>query len=99
MIEFEEEKEKRLKKSEENLKELWDTIKRKKKKCSTFHFHSFCFFFQTTNSQLKQHLKNKDIRTLGLRFPLSSPSLTRIYPEAVMSSGRKKMRQQQIWGK
>ena len=27
MIEFEKEKEKRLKKSEENLKELWDTIK------------------------------------------------------------------------
>ena len=27
MIEFEEEKEKRLKKSEESLKELWDTIK------------------------------------------------------------------------
>lgn len=57
------------------------------------------FFFKTTNSQLKQHLKNKDIRTLSLRFPLSNPSLTRIYPEAVMSSGRKKMRQQQIRGK
>lgn len=73
--------------------------KEKKKKWSRFHFHSFCFFFKTTNSQLKQHLKNKDIRTLSLRFPLSNPSLTRIYPEAVMSSGRKKMRQQQIRGK